>query len=427
MQTIGKYVLTRQLGAGGMGVVYEGHDAALNRAVAIKVLPPASGNETSEEQLRFRREAEAAAKVNHPNCVQIYDFGEEGGRPFLVMELVPGANAGALVARAGRLAWVKATRIAAAACKGLAAIHATGLIHRDVKPSNLLISDTGAVKIADFGLARKTGEVTLSLTGDRTIGTPNYMSPEQCMNEPVDARADVYAMGAAYFHLLTGRPPFTGEHHLQVMFAHCNNPVPDPRSLAPELPDGCAEIVFKAMAKRASDRYQTMGEMLAALVTLLKSNGQKPPQEVVKDQVPLDLPPEGAPTSELTPRPSSQPTLKSTPEPELLSLTSTAPVLPTLPESETPRPSRRKLLFALPAVAVVVGAGGYAAVKAFKRKEEGGPQPSPNTRRRYRPNPWRCRRCGNRPLTSPAKWGESPFRATADSWRLATARATAAA
>jgi urea transport system substrate-binding protein len=245
MEKLGKYVLRRRLGAGGMGVVYEAEDETLHRLVAIKVLPADHDGDTR----RFKLEAKAAAQVNHPNCVHIYEIDEEGGQPFIVMELVRGLNAGEHVERRGRLNWPEATRVIISACRGLTAIHDRGLIHRDVKPSNLLISETGTVKLADFGLAKAVGQGTQSLSWERTVGTPHYMSPEQCWNETVDARTDIYAIGATYYTLLTGRPPFKADRDLQVMFAHCNNPVPDPREHQPELPEGCVTVIRKAMAK----------------------------------------------------------------------------------------------------------------------------------------------------------------------------------
>ena len=356
MQTIGKYVLTRQIGAGGMGVVYEGRDPALNRLVAIKVLPPETG--PNADTRRFRREAESAAQVNHPNCVQIYDIGEDHGRPFLVMELVSGVNAGVLVTRLGKLAWPEATRVAVAACRGLTAIHDRGLIHRDVKPTNLLVSEAGAVKLADFGLARPVSGHTLSLTGEKTIGTPHYMAPEQCMNEPVDARTDVYALGATYFHLLTGKPPFRGERDLQVMFAHCNNPVPDACALCPELPAACADLLRKALAKMPADRFQTAGEMQAALEAIL---GAAPTVAIANDVTrPTD------PASDLQPAAFPPGTLLDG---------STVPDTPTSPTKQANPTRRRVLLAAVPAVAAVIGTGAYFAFR--KRDEPAPPGPGP--------------------------------------------------
>lgn len=283
-QQLGKYVLTRKLGSGGMGEVWEGRDTALGRRVAIKLIRAG----TTADPRRFQREASAAAQVHHPNTVTIFDIGTHDDRPFIVMELVEGANAGQLVDHRGALPWEAATRVLIGACKGLAAVHDAGFVHRDIKPTNLLISPSGVVKLADFGLAKAVGGATRSLTGEGTVGTPHYMSPEQCWNEGIDARTDIYALGATYFTLLTGRTPYDGDSGLTVMFAHCNGPVPDPRSVVPGIPDGCAEVIRKAMAKQPADRYQTPAELRAALDAMLGREGAS--ADPTAELVPLGLP-----------------------------------------------------------------------------------------------------------------------------------------
>jgi serine/threonine protein kinase/WD40 repeat protein len=358
MQNLGKYVLSRRIGAGGMGVVYEGHDPDLDRPVAIKILPPETGPDADVR--RFQSEAKAAAKVSHPNCVSIYDIDEHGGRPFLVMELVRGLNAGQLVERCGPLPWATATRILAAACKGLVAVHAAGLIHRDLKPSNVLVSDTGSVKLADFGLAKVLGQATLSLTGQRTVGTPHFMSPEQCTSESLDARSDIYSLGATYYALLTARPPYLAERDLQVMFAHCNNPTPDPRSRCPDLPASCATIVLKAMAKPPADRFQTAAEMLTALEATLTECGEEVTREIAPDSTSdlarVDSPVITAITSALS-KPGS-----------------------TERDGDAPRKvSRRRLLFAVPPALAALGVGGYFALRKPDEPDKHGPQPPPAT------------------------------------------------
>jgi serine/threonine protein kinase len=327
MQKLGKYVLTRKLGAGGMGVVYEGHDPTLNRSVAIKLLPADRGPDADIR--RFELEAEAAAQVHHPNCVTIFEIGEDAGRPFIVMELVRGLNAGELVERSGPPPWADATLILVHACRGLTAIHEKGLVHRDVKPSNLLISAAGEVKLADFGLAKSVGRMTQSLSGEGTVGTPHFMSPEQCWSETVDLRTDIYALGATYYALLTGRPPFQAARDLQVMFAHCNNPVPDPRDVRPELPAGCSDVIRKAMAKAPADRYQTAAEMQAALEAIAAAGA---PTDSLVAATTHDLPP--------------------------LSLT-----LPTTATFPRPGVTRRRALLAIPPALVAIGAGIVFSVR----------------------------------------------------------------
>jgi|GEM_PF-6789057 len=350
MRAIGKYTVVRELGRGGMGVVLEGFDPTLNRPVAIKLLL------TQSDPAHFLREAQAAAGVSDPNCITVFDTGTHDGYPFLVMELVNGATAAQLMARSGPIPWKKATRLIAAAARGLMAVHALNLVHRDIKPSNLLITKSGVVKVADFGLATSAARTVTSLAGDGVVGTPHYMSPEQCMSEPVDARTDVYALGAAYFHLLTGQPPFVATHDLQVMFAHCNNLVPDPRQRVEGLPDSCAEIIFKALAKKPADRYQTMSEMLSALLSVLKTDGKHVAADLSGEHPPLDIPLEDGSGDTV-------PTLATTP-PQSANSTSSH-------SFRTRRLSRRALLLASSGVLALLAAVCYGVTHSRRGSEHG--------------------------------------------------------
>lgn len=278
---LGKYELCRKIGVGGMGEVWEAHDTVLDRRVALKLLEA-----DTTDGAEYIREAKAAAKVNHPNVVTVHDVSQADGRWFIVMEYVGGASAGQLVSQRGAILWQEATRIIRDAAAGLAAIHATGMIHRDVKPGNILIAENGIAKIADFGLAKRATQQSLQQSS-RVVGTPYYMSPEQCWNEVADARADIYSLGATYFSLLTGEPPYVGDTAMAVMFAHCNNPVPDPRSHDARLPTGCANIIRQAMAKQPADRYKTADAMRQALEQLLMGESL----EVIVDVPSLRLPP----------------------------------------------------------------------------------------------------------------------------------------
>lgn len=260
------------LGRGGMGVVYEAEDTLLARRVAIKVLP--TGGPATAALLR---EARAAARLDHPNVLRVHHVGRWDAGYFLVLELADGGSLQDRVGPGRLLPWRDATRAAADACRGLAAAHAAGFVHRDVKPANLMLDASGAVKVADFGLVRG-GDLTASASA-HLVGTPHYMSPEQCRGELADARSDVYALGATYFTLLTGRPPFAAATPVQVMFAHCAQPTPDPREHA-AVPPGCAAVVGKAMAKEPADRYRTADDMLAALLALFvlpAARGPAPP------------------------------------------------------------------------------------------------------------------------------------------------------
>jgi serine/threonine protein kinase len=267
---LGKYLIDRPLGRGGMGVVYEGRDLRLDRPVAIKLLLD-TGAEDPVATQRFLLEARATARLNHPNVVAVYDIGQRDGVCYLVMELVPGKSVQDVLAARGRLDWRLATRIAIEVCRGLAAAHAAGLIHRDVKPSNVLVSRGDAVKLADFGLARWTNSTQRRLTQlNSVVGTPSYMSPEQWRDERLDDRSDLYALGATYHAMLTGSPPFgTGDDELKLMLAHCSQPVPDPRTVDPAIPAGCAEVIRCALAKSRTERFNNAAEMLTSLTGLL--------------------------------------------------------------------------------------------------------------------------------------------------------------
>lgn len=267
---LGKYVLQSRLGQGGMGIVFLATDTRLQREVALKLLPPELAAD-EEAGKRFLREARAAARLNHPNVVAIHDVDEDSGRCFLVMELVTGGNVQSLLRDHG-IPWQDATRMIAETCRGLAAAHEAGLIHRDIKPSNLMLAADGSVKLADFGLAKVANDPLgqHQLTRSATIfGTPDFMSPEQCRGDTLDSRCDLYSLGATYYAMLTGRPPYTGEQAMQVMFAHCSKPTPDPRLIRADVPEGCAQIVAKAMAKNRADRFGSAREMAAALQEVL--------------------------------------------------------------------------------------------------------------------------------------------------------------
>lgn len=269
---LGKYVLKSLLGKGGMGAVYRAEDTRLSREVAIKILPRRLAEHPSAVE-RFLREARATARLDHPNVISVLDVDQQDGRPFLVMELIRGKSLQAIL-EAGPLPWRDASRVIADCCQGLTAAHAQGLIHRDLKPGNILRTDEGVAKLADFGLAKSlAGDETNHLTSTgHLLGTPHYMSPEQCQGEALDPRSDLYSLGATYFALLTGRPPFSQTQPLQLMFAHCSAPIPDPRALQPDIPQSCAAIVQRALAKQPSGRFGSAREMLQALQTALGSS-----------------------------------------------------------------------------------------------------------------------------------------------------------
>jgi urea transport system substrate-binding protein len=270
-KSLGKYDITGVLGEGGMGVVLKARDRMIDRDVAIKVLAGHLASNTSALD-RLLAEARAAGKLNHPNVTAIYEIGQEGGTYYLVLEFVPGGCLGQRLQRPEPISVVEATEVLIDACKGVGAAHAAGLIHRDIKPANFLRAAHGATKVADFGIAKAVANDGRQVThSGQLIGTPWYMSPEQCEGKPLDHRTDLYSLGATYYTLLTGKTPYYETRGMiRVMYSHCEGPVPDPRSVNPAIPAACSRIVARAMAKAPADRYQSTGEMLIDLQGALK-------------------------------------------------------------------------------------------------------------------------------------------------------------
>ena len=267
-QRFGKYQIVKLLGQGGMGAVYEAIDTVLQRRVALKILPDQLAKD--EDALkRFVREARAAAQLNHPNTVILYDVAKRDETTYITMELVVGTTAQALIDQHGKMPVANATRIVADICKGVAAAHKLGLVHRDIKPTNILVNREGVAKLSDFGLAKPVQQSGAGVTQDNTLlGTPNYMSPEQAEGKPVDGRTDIYALGGTYHALLTGKQPYVRATTVLVLYAHCHEPPPDPRSIVPDIPEACARIIQKAMAKSPADRYANADEMLRDLLAV---------------------------------------------------------------------------------------------------------------------------------------------------------------
>ncbi len=271
---MGKFEIVGELGRGGMGVVLEARDTVLERQVAIKLLPQ-SVSARPEALERFLREARAAARLNHPHVVTVYDADQFDGQYYIVLELVRGGSLQDSLTN-GPLPWFMATRVLADACRGLDVAHRAGLVHRDIKPSNLMQSEDGTVKLTDFGLARSNDSTDATMTGSGSVlGTPQYMSPEQCRSERADERSDLYAMGATYFALLTGRPPYQGNAPLLIMNSHLLDPVPDPREFEPTVPQACSDIIRRAMAKDPDDRYRDATALLTDLESLLADSTQE--------------------------------------------------------------------------------------------------------------------------------------------------------
>ena len=254
------------IGEGGAAVVYRGLDARLQRPVAIKVLR--AGLAADPESLaRFRREAQSAASLVHPNVVAVYDYGETKDLYYIVLELLPGPTLQEFLRAKGALSTGRAVSIAGQILAGLQAAHARGLVHRDVKPRNVLFGEDGAVKVADFGIARALGSTALTSAGE-AIGTAHYLSPEQARGEPAGPPSDVYSVGVVLYEMLAGAPPFDGDTNLALALKHISATPPLLATVAPHVPPGLSAVVHRALAKSAEMRYADAGELSIALANV---------------------------------------------------------------------------------------------------------------------------------------------------------------
>ena len=259
----GRFELEEVVGSGGMASVYRAHDRMLERPVAVKILHE---HYVSDEEAveRFQREARSAAQLAHPNIVTVIDRGEDDGRPYIVFEYVEGENLKQLVTREGALPVGTVIDLGIQIAQALEAAHERGVVHRDIKPQNVLLAEEGRVKVTDFGIARSRGTEGLTLTGT-IMGTSDYIAPEQAKGEPAGEASDIYSLGVVLYELLTGRVPYEAESPVAVAMRHVHDPIPSVRSVRPEVPPRLDAAVRRALAKEPRDRFASMSDLVAEL------------------------------------------------------------------------------------------------------------------------------------------------------------------
>jgi serine/threonine-protein kinase len=265
----GRYELIEKTGGGGMAVVYKAKCHLLNRYVAVKILRP-DLVENEEFVTRFKRESQAAASLSHPNIVNMYDVGQEDDIHYIVMEYVDGMTLKEYIRKEGRLSCEEAVRIACQVCSALHHAHENNIVHRDIKPQNILISRDGTAKVADFGIARAVTSATVTMAGANVIGSVHYFSPEQAKGSYVDKKSDIYSLGIVLYEMVTGVVPFEGDSAISVALKHIQEQVTPPGELNPDIPKSIQYIIERALEKRLEDRYNDAAEMLSDLKRALK-------------------------------------------------------------------------------------------------------------------------------------------------------------
>ncbi len=349
-RTLGGFQVVRKLGSGGMGQVYLARQLSLKRAVALKLLKAdLTRNPTALK--RFEAEAHAVAKLNHPNIVQVYEFGEHDGLRYMALEYVEGRNLREYLARRGPPELAVAVSMMRQVATALARAHDQGLVHRDIKPENILVTRRVEVKVTDFGLSRffAPGEALNLTQSGVTLGTPLYLSPEQAQGKAVDHRSDLYSFGVTAYHLLAGEPPFRGTTAVEVALKHVTDRPPPLADLRPDLPPDLCGLVHKLMAKDPADRYQTAREVLRDLAR-------------VKEGLAVGLParPPGVP---LPPTPSGpQPPTSTTLSGTVSGSAATLGFSGAVPVPPPPRWGRWVAAGCLAVLAVAGGVAGYAAL-----------------------------------------------------------------
>lgn len=347
-RSLGPYRVLEQLGVGGMATVYKAYHAVMDRYVAIKVLPDNLARDPSF-RTRFEREARTIARLEHRHILPVYDVAEDDGIPYLVMRFTDGGDLSGLIA-GGTLSIPRAAALVAQVADALDYAHRQGVIHRDVKPANVLIGRDGDALLSDFGIAKIYSEAQQLTSDGMMVGTPAYMAPEQLKGQAVDARTDIYSLGVVLYQALTGECPFVAETPLAVAMMHVHNPLRPPRQINPAIPEALERIIFRAMAKNADDRFQTAGAMAQALRAAVASTPATQSLALPESSAPAIAPP-----TPHTPLPAQE--------------TAAQPAIPPAPPTPVPAPaappSRASarwlpIVGGLLALVVIVGVAAFA-------------------------------------------------------------------
>ena len=363
----GRYKIGEMLGQGGMSAVYKAEDPNLKRTVAIKIIHPHL-SENPEFVRRFEQEAAAVARLRHPNIMQVHDFNHDGVTYYIVFEYIAGQSLNQKLEKLHATGQImpldEVTRIMTPLCNAVSYAHAQGMVHRDLKPSNVIINPAGQPILLDFGIAKILGDNYVHTATGATVGTAQYMAPEQVLGEKVDHRADIYSLGVMLYEMVTGRPPYKGNSAITIMMKHVNEPVPDARLFNANLPPGYNSILAKALAKNPNDRYDSATELAAALREPSDEPAAPPPATAAATEL---LPASPAETAVETPLPPT----KSQPQPAPAApptTVETPPVTPSTAVSPPPpiEPAAKKSKLPLYAgIAIVLilllGIGGYFA------------------------------------------------------------------
>jgi len=370
---LGHYDIVSELGRGGMGVVYKGYEPSLNRYVAIKVLADSLAHDASVKE-RFLREARSMAALNDPHIIQIYFIGDDLGQTYFVMEFVDGESLGSVLKREAKLKPEQAAKIIYQTALGLSTAHDKGVIHRDIKPGNLMLTARGSVKIADFGIALTTQDFSKKLTSTgEFVGTPGYLSPEVCLGKPVDQRSDIFSLGIVMFECLAGRMPFTDESPLGLMLEVVKAEIPDVCTLNSEVDAELSGILRKMIAKDPAERYQSCHDLVADLQRHpLVAKGGPITLQTKMTPAAATMIGQKTPTSGQRPLPSTTPTPRpmpamATPNPGASTAARTqpdmAPVHQSVLERGAPAPRSAALPLAIAALLILGLAGGAWAFR----------------------------------------------------------------